>query len=69
MKVFKGNILTVNAANDVARFLVEDGGRIVFVGDELPGEFLKAPMEDLGGKPYAKQKGGLLPNVIKLRHC
>ena len=50
MKVFKGNILTVNAANDVARFLVEDGGRIVFVGDELPGEFLKAPMEDLGEK-------------------
>ena len=50
MKVYKGNILTVNAANDVSRFLVEDGGRIVFVGDDLPGEFLKAPMEDLGEK-------------------
>ena len=50
MKVYKGNILTVNANNDVARFLVEDGGRIVFVGDELPGEFLRASMEDLGEK-------------------
>ena len=36
MKVFEGNILTVNKNNDVARFLVEDGGRIVFVGKELP---------------------------------
>ena len=50
MKVYKGNILTVNANDEVFQFLVEDGGRIVFVGDTLPGEFLKAPMEDLGDK-------------------
>ena len=50
MKVYKGNILTVNANDDVFQFLVEDGGRIVFTGDVLPGEFLKAPMEDLGEK-------------------
>ena len=50
MKVYKGNILTVDRNDDVFLFLVEDGGRIVYVGDELPGEFLKAPMEDLGEK-------------------
>ncbi|MBP5750579.1 MAG: amidohydrolase family protein, partial [Firmicutes bacterium] len=50
MKVYKGNILTVNEKDEEFQFLVEDGGRIVFVGDTLPGEFLKAPMEELGDK-------------------
>ena len=36
MKVYKGNILTVNQTDDVARYLVEDKGRIIFVGNDLP---------------------------------
>ena len=36
MKVYKGNILTVNANDDVAKYLVEDKGRIAYVGNELP---------------------------------
>ena len=30
MKVYEGTILTVNATDDVARYLVEDGGRNVY---------------------------------------
>ena len=37
MKVYEGAILTCDANDQVARYLVEDGGRILYVGDELPG--------------------------------
>lgn len=50
MKVYKGNILTVNKNNDVARYLVEDSGIIVYVGDTLPIEFSNGEIEDLGNK-------------------
>lgn len=50
MKVFEGNILTVNKSNDVAKFLVEDGGRIVFVGKELPEKFSAVDRIKLGNK-------------------
>nr|MCR4709463.1 metal-dependent hydrolase with the TIM-barrel fold protein [Clostridiales bacterium] len=50
MKVYKGNILTVNSTDDVAGYLVEDKGRIVFVGDELPEKFSSAEVTDLGKK-------------------
>ena len=33
MKVYEGSILTVNENDDVARYIVEDGGRIVFDGN------------------------------------
>ena len=39
MKCFEGKILSVNENNDVFRYLVEDKGRILFVGNELPEEF------------------------------
>lgn len=50
MRVYKGNILTVDSGDRVARYLVEDQGRIVFVGDELPDEYAGLPEEDLGEK-------------------
>ena len=50
MKVYKGNILTVNKTDDVARYLAEDKGRIVFVGDELPTQYRAAGIVDLGKK-------------------
>lgn len=49
MKVYEGEILTVNADDAVVRYLVEDDGRIVFVGDTLPSEYASAPIEHLGG--------------------
>ena len=48
MNIYEGTILTVNANDDVCRYLVEDKGRIVFVGNELPSEYDGATIEHLG---------------------
>lgn len=48
MKVYEGAVLTVDAHDTVARFLVEDGGRIAYVGDALPDEYAAQPVERLG---------------------
>ena len=50
MKVYHGNILTVNAENQVCDYLVEDGGRILWVGKELPEQYKNAPVTELGNK-------------------
>lgn len=39
MKCFHGNILTVDKENNVYHYLVEDAGRIAFVGDTLPEQY------------------------------
>ena len=50
MKCYEGSILTVNKNNDVVRFLVEDGGRIVFIGNELPDRYKAVEKVKLGKK-------------------
>ena len=50
MKTYEGSIVTCDPRGTVARFLVEDGGKIVFTGDSLPQEYAAAPREQLGGK-------------------
>ena len=50
MKCYKGAILSVNAKDDVFSYLVEDGGKIVYVGNELPSVYNQAEMIDLGSK-------------------
>lgn len=50
MKIYEGEILTVDANDTVARYLVEDGGRVLFVGDELLAEYASVPVEHLDGK-------------------
>ncbi|MBR6457657.1 MAG: amidohydrolase family protein, partial [Bacteroidales bacterium] len=50
MKVYKGNILTVDGKDSVAKYLVEDGGRIAYVGNTLPKEYAGAETVDLGAK-------------------
>ena len=42
MKVYHGNILTVDKNDTVAVYLVENCGRIVYVGDSLPEAFKDA---------------------------
>ena len=39
MKVYEGSIITCDAQDHVYRFLVEDGGRILYVGNELPAKY------------------------------
>ncbi len=48
MKAYRGTILTVDKDDAVANYLVEEGGRIAFVGDELPPKYAGAPIEELG---------------------
>lgn len=50
MKCYKGNILTVNKNNDVFKYLVEDNGLILYVGDSLPDEYSSIPVTDIGSK-------------------
>lgn len=50
MKCYHGTILTCDRNNTIASYLVEDGGRIRYVGDRLPDEFAHAPVEELGGR-------------------
>lgn len=50
VKVYEGTILTVDARDSVARYLVEDQGRIVYVGDDLPERFADASREQLGDR-------------------
>jgi predicted amidohydrolase YtcJ len=50
MKVYKGSIVTCDKEDNVFRYLVEDGGKIVYVGNELPGDYASAETEDLEGK-------------------
>ena len=50
MKCYEGHILTVNQNNDVARYLVEDGGKIVYVGNDLPEQYRSAEVIQLGEK-------------------
>lgn len=48
MKVYHGKILSVNARDEVFSWLVEEGGRIAWVGDELPEQYRGAPRVELG---------------------
>ena len=50
MQVYKGKILTCDACDTVAKYLVTDRKKIVFVGDELPAKYGGAPVTELGGR-------------------
>ena len=48
MKVYKGAILSCNEKDEVFRYLAEEGGKIVYVGNELPEEYSAAEKIELG---------------------
>lgn len=50
MKVYEGAILTVDQHDSVAKFLVEENGKISYVGNHLPREYANAPKENLGDR-------------------
>ena len=50
MKIYKGSILSINNNDDVFQYLVEDNGKIVFVGNDLPEKFKEYSTIDLGNK-------------------
>ena len=53
MKCYKGTILSVNDRDEVFRYLVEDQGRILYVGNNLPEEYRSAERMDLGDRALA----------------
>ncbi len=51
MHIFHGDIVTCDQNSAVFSYLVEDGGQIVFVGDELPAYYADSPdIIELGSK-------------------
>ena len=50
MKVYIGDIVPVNSSEEVFRYLVEDAGRICYVGDVLPEKYASAERVDLDGR-------------------
>ena len=48
MRVFKGNIITCDEKNTIARYLVVKNGRIAWVGNKLPDVFKDVKTIDLG---------------------
>lgn len=47
MKVYQGNIITCDSKNNTYKFLVEDKGKIIFLGNILPEEFKNVHQEKL----------------------
>ena len=50
MRVYEGNILTCDAQDHVYRFLVEDAGKIVYVGNDLPAKYASGTHVKLGSR-------------------
>ena len=50
MTCFHGTILTCDENNSGASYLVEAGGRIRYVGNDLPQQYANAPLYELGDK-------------------
>lgn len=50
MVTYEGTIIACDRTNRVHRYLVEDGGRILHVGEDLPEAYRGAPREVLGGR-------------------
>lgn len=50
MKIYKGDIITCDQDKSVRRYLVEEKGKIRYVGDHLPDLYQKAEITELGEK-------------------
>lgn len=50
MKMYRGTIIACDDKNTLASYLVEDYGRIAYVGNELPEEYKDAQIVELGDK-------------------
>ena len=51
MRTYHGKIISLDKDNNVYQYIVEDQGRIVYLGDSLPLEYTKdSPMIELGNR-------------------
>lgn len=50
MKIYEGAVIACDREDHVHRYLIEEHGRILHVGDELPEAYREAPREALGAR-------------------
>lgn len=50
MKIYSGTIISCDRDDHVHNYLVEDKGKILYAGAELPAAYKGAPLEKLGGR-------------------
>lgn len=50
MKIYHGTVLTCDRKNNVYRYLVEENGKIVYVGNDLPEQYQGAYATELGNR-------------------
>ena len=50
MKIYHGNIITLDQDNHIYNYLVENRGYIEYVGDELPSKYHNQDIIELGQK-------------------
>ena len=53
MKCYEGTILSVDSNDGVYRYLVEDNGKIVYIGNELPEAYKTLDIKTLGNRVLA----------------
>ena len=57
MRLYEGNILTCDKENRIAHYLLEDQGKILYCGDELPAGCVAAERVSTG-------EGALIPPFV-----
>ena len=50
MRIYHGNIITCDDKNTIANYLVEENGKIIYIGDALPAEYATQEVIELGEK-------------------
>ena len=50
MKVFRGKIISIDKDNNIFKYLVEDNGKIVFVGNDLPEIYKQGNLIELNNR-------------------
>ena len=50
MQIFHGTIITCDKDNNIFNYLIEDNGRIVYVGNNLPEIYANSKQVELGSK-------------------
>lgn len=61
MKIYKGTIISADAKNGIYSYLVEENGKIIFVGNDLPSQYSGAEVIELG-------EGALMPTFADTLH-
>ena len=65
MRVFHGSIITCDRNNSVYKYLVEDKGRILFTGDDLPEKYSKSKNKIELGERALLPPSGMVTSIFQ----